>query len=144
MEKKEIDLMVEQISDYILGEVFEKHDPDIPAALTVICEVVRQIIEATCSTMDLDAEQMIDTFCNALQMMKKESRTYTTGDDDCDKLMMEMVKELKNGGDINDIVDRYVMCETDDIRNEIIEKLKAVVREGNIDNVNIGYEHEGE
>ncbi len=136
--------MVEQISDYILGEVFEKHDPDIPAALTVLCEVVRQIIEATCSTMDLDAEKMIDTFCNALQMMKNESRTYTTGDDDCDKLMMEMVKELKNGGDINDIVDRYVMCENDDIRNEIIEKMKAVVREGNLDNVNIGYEHEEE
>lgn len=140
MTEKERSKMIDQIGNYILVRQFAKHDTDISEALTVLASVTVQIITALCDVMDEDKEKMLNTYCNALQLDNEKERHYTTGDKDADELMGKIVAEMKAGGNIEEIVDKYVNCDTPEMRQELIEQMTAIRDKHQIDNVKIGYE----
>lgn len=140
MNDKERNEMINQIGEYILLGQFAKHEMDVAEALTVLASVADQIIHSLCDVMELDAEEMLTHFCNALQQPLQKERHYTTGDKDADDLMDKIVAEMKTGGDIDKIVDKYVDCATPKLRQELIDRMKELREKHNIDNVKIGYD----
>ena len=140
MTEKERTKMIDQIGNYILSRQFAKHDVDIPEALTVLATVTDQIIRSLCEVMEMNAEEMLDAYCNALQQTKEDLRTYTTGDKDADVLLSKIVGDMKAGKDIDEIIDNYVQCDDPELRKTLKEKMTAIRDKHQIDNVKIGYE----
>ena len=140
MTEKERSKMIDQIGNYILSRQFAKHDVDIPEALTVLATVTDQIIRSLCEVMEMNAEEMLDAYCNALQQTKEDLRTYTTGDKDADVLLSKIVGDMKAGKDIDEIIDNYVQCDDPELRKTRKEKMTAIRDKHQIDNVKIGYE----
>jgi hypothetical protein len=132
--------MIDQIGNYILSRQFAKHDADIPEALTVLATVTDQIIRSLCEVMEMNAEEMLDAYCNALQQTKEDLRTYTTGDKDADVLLSKIVGDMKAGKDIDEIIDNYVQCDDPELRKTLKEEMTAIRDKHQIDNVKIGYE----
>ena len=139
MTDKERSKMIDQIGNYILMRQFAKHDTDVAEALTVLCAVVDQIIRSLCEVCGHDAEGMITCFCNGLQQPLEKERHYSTGSEEGDELMKKIVEEVKAGGDIEEIVDKYVSCATPEMRQEVIDGIKDIRDRHSIDNVKIGY-----
>jgi hypothetical protein len=140
MIEKERTKMIDQIGNYILSRQFAKHDVDIPEALTVLATVTDQIIRSLCEVMEMNAEEMLDAYCNALQQTKEDLRTYTTDDKDTDVLLSKIVGDMKAGKDIDEIIDNYVQCDDPELRKTLKEKMTAIRDKHQIDNVKIGYE----
>ena len=92
MTDKERSKMVDQIGDYILMRQFHKHDTNVPEALSVLATVSDQIIRSLASVVGEDEEEMITTYCNALQLGNEQERHYTTGSKEADELMDKIVK----------------------------------------------------
>ena len=137
MTEKERSKMIDQIGNYILSRQFAKHEVDIPEALTVLASVTDQIIRSLCEVMEMDAEEMLTHFCNALQQPLEKERHYSTGSEEGDELMRKIVEEVKAGGDIEEIVDKYVNCATPEMRQEVIDGIKGIRDRHSIDNVKI-------
>lgn len=131
--------MVDQIGDYILIKQFHKHDTDVAEALSVLATVSDQIIRSLASVVGEDEEEMITTYCNAMQLGNEQERHYTTGSKEADELMSEIVKEMKDGGDIEEIIDKYVNCTMPELRQQLIDGMNAIRVNHNLDNVTIGY-----
>ena len=53
--------------------------------------------------------------------------------------MAKMVAEVKAGGNVEEIVDRYVDCKTPELRQQVISGIRQMVGNHMLDNVNIGY-----
>lgn len=139
MTEKETNKMIDQIGNYILSRKFAKHEVNLAEALTVLASVTDQIIRSLCKTMDLDAEEMLIHFCNALQMPLQKERHYSTGDKNVDEIMDKIIAEMKDGGDIEEIVDKYVNCDDSELRQELIEEMTELRDKHKIDHVKIGY-----
>lgn len=139
MTEKERSKMVDQIGDYILMEQFDKHETNVPEALTVLATVSDQIIRSLAEVVKEDAEEMITTYCNALQLGNEKERHYTTGSKEADELMDKIVKEMKAGGDIEEIIDKYVNCATPELRQQLIDGMNAIRVNHDLDNVTVGY-----
>ena len=140
MNEKERSKMIDQIGNYILSRQFAKHEVDVPEALTVLASVTDQIIRSLCEVMEMDAEEMLTHFCNALQQPLEKERHYSTGDKDADELMGKIIAEMKDGGDIEEIVNKYISCDDPELRQELIEKMTELRDNHRIDNVKVGYE----
>ena len=140
MTEKERSKMIYQIGNYILSRQFAKHEVDVPEALTVLASVTDLIIRSLCEVMEMDAEEMLTHFCNALQQLLEKERHYSTGDKDADELMGKIIAEMKDGGDIEEIVNKYISCDDPDLRQELIEKMTELRDNHRIDNVKVGYE----
>lgn len=142
MTEKQAEKMIDHICDHILTKQFNKYDVDVPEALTVLAKVAIDIMRSICFVYGLDIDQMLDRYCNAIQQEKKVDRTYTTGSEDCDELLAKVVTEMKDGVNIEEIVDKYVNCENHEIRQELIDGMNAIRERHEIDNVKIGYKHD--
>lgn len=140
MTDKERSKMVDQIGDYILMRQFHKHDTNVPEALSVLATVSDQIIRSLASVVGEDEEEMITTYCNAMQLGNEQERHYTTGSKEADELMDKIVKEMKDGGDIEEIIDKYVDCTTPELRQQLIDGMNAIRVNHDLDNVTIGYD----
>ena len=139
MTDKERNKMVDQIGDYILMKQFHKHDTSVAEALTVMATVSDRIIRSLAEVVGEDAEQMVTAYCNGLQFGNEQERHYTTGSKEADELMSKIVKEMKDGGDIEEIIDKYVDCTTPELRQQLIDGMNAIRVNHNLDNVTIGY-----
>jgi hypothetical protein len=140
MTEKQRMKMIDQIGDYILEKQFAKHEVSVSEALTVLAATTDQIIRSLCDVIGEDANEMVDVYCNALQQTKEDKRTYTTGSKEGDELMAKIVAEMKAGGDIEEIVDKYVDCKDPEMRQQLIEGMTNIREKHQIDNVKIGYE----
>ena len=138
MTDKEIGKMIDVIGDYILKE-FEKQEASVAEALTVLEAVTEQIITSLCDVIEEDAEEMLDVFCNGIQQSKQKKRTYTTGDERGDEIIAKIVAEMKAGGDLEEIIDKYVSCDSQELRQQLLEGMKRIRDNHQIDNVEIGY-----
>lgn len=139
MTEKETNKMVDQIGNYILSRQFAKHEVDVAEALTVLASVTDQIIRSLCKTMDWDSEEMLIHYCNALQQPLKKERHYSTGDKNVDEIMDKIIAEMKDGGEIEEIVNKYIRCDDPELRQELIEKMTELRDKHRFDNVKIGY-----
>ena len=45
-------------------------------------------------------------------------------------LMKQMVNELREGRNVEEVVDKYVTCSTPELRNELITEIKKMVEKG--------------
>lgn len=140
MTDKERSKMVDQIGNYILMRQFHKHDTDVAEALSVLATVSDQIIRSLASVVGEDAEDMITTYSNALQLGNEQERHYTTGSKEADELMGKILKEMKEGGDIEEIIDKYVDCASPELRQQLIDGMNAIRVNHDLDNVTIGYD----
>ena len=139
MKYEERNKMIDHICSYILSRQFAKHETDIPEALTVLASVVDQIIRALCGVMELNAEEMLTHFCNALQQPLEKERHYSTGNKDADGLLMKIVAEIRAGEDVEETVDKYISCETPELRQQVIDGINEMIKAHSLDNVKIGY-----
>jgi hypothetical protein len=121
MEEKrneKIDQMVYQIGNYILIKQFAENEVDVAEALAVLGIVVTRIIRAICNVHGHDSEKMVSEFCNALKSLSEDGQSGTE--------IIEVVKEIKSGGDVEEIVDRHFDCATPELRQQLIEKITAL------------------
>ena len=139
MTDKELKEISDSISDFILLEKFSKNGVNVPDALTVLASVTTSIIRSLCSVIGEDAERMITVFCNGMQQPLVNNRHYSSGSKDGDEILKKIVEELKQGGDVEEIVDKYIAYPSLKQRQEVIDGLKEAVKKDWLDNVKIGY-----
>ena len=139
MKENELKKMSDNIADFILLENFSKKGMSVPDALAVLASVITSIINSLCSVIGEDAESMITVFCNGLQMQLKKERHYSSGSKEGDALLSKMMKELGEGGDIEDIVDKYLDFDSQELRQEAIDNIRIAKENNWLDNVKIGY-----
>lgn len=128
----------EKLADNIL-QLMEEIDAEVPEGLTIMVTAVDQVIRTLCGNIGEDPEQMITVFCNALQQGLEEERHYSTGSKKGDELMEKIVAEVKAGGNVEEIVDKYVNCKTPELRQQVIDGIRQMVGNHMLDNVKIGY-----
>ncbi len=138
MTEKQIYQEAEELSDHII-QMMKHTEAEIPECLTIISTAVDQVIRSLCKVIEEDPEQMITVFCNALQQGLEKERRYSTGSKECDDLMAKMVAEVKGGGNVEEIVDKYVNCKTPELRQQVIDGIRQIVGNHILDNVKIGY-----
>lgn len=120
MEEKKVYQMVHQIGNYILIKQFAENEVDVAEALTVLGMVVSRIIRAICKVDGYDAEKMVSAFCDTLKSLS-EDEDWQSGTE-----LIEVVEEIKSGGDVEEIVDRHFDCATPELRQQLIEKITAL------------------
>ena len=138
MTEKQVYQEADHLSDYII-QMMERTEAGVPECLTIMSAAVDQVIRSLCKVIEEDPEQMITVFCNALQQGLEKERHYSTGSKEGDDLMAKMVAEVKAGGNVEEIVDRYVDCKTPELRQQVISGIRQMVGNHMLDNVNIGY-----
>lgn len=127
-----------QLSDYIF-QLFKDSNAEVDDALYIMSAACDHVMRTLCKAIDEDPERMITIFCNALQGGLKKNRIYSTGSEESDEMMMKMVNEIKAGGNVEEIVDRYVNCETPELRQQVISGIRKIVGDDLLQNVQIGY-----
>lgn len=138
MTEKQVYQEADKLSDYII-QMLEHTEAGVPECLTIMSAAVDQVIRSLCKAIEEDPEQMITVFCNALQQGLEKERHYSTGSKEGDDLMAKMVAEVKAGGNIEEIVDKYVNCKTPELRQQVIDGIRQMVGNHMLDNVEIGY-----
>lgn len=59
--------------------------------------------------------------------MKRKNKDFlSTGNDGADELLEKMCTEMAQGGNVEEIADKYVKCSTPELRDELIAGLKAI------------------
>lgn len=114
MTEQERSKMIDQIGNYILTRQFAKHETSVSEALAVMAETTIRIIHSLCDVIDEDPDNMLNTYCNALQ----------TGTAEGDELMQKIVDEIREGKPIEEVVDRYVNCATPEMRQKVIDGIR--------------------
>lgn len=138
MTEKQVYQEADKLSDYII-QMMDRTEAGVPEGLTIMSAAVDQVIRSLCKAIEEDPEQMITVFCNALQQGLEKERHYSTGSKEGDDLMAKMVAEVKAGGNIEEIVDKYVNCKTPELRQQVIDGIRQMVGNHMLDNVEIGY-----
>ena len=138
MNEVKVTHMSEQILEYICLEQFDKHNASTEEAMMVLHNVIVSLLKGISNEDDLGYEELITFLCNSLQMHLKK-RHYTTGDEGADKVLDTIFAEIKAGADIEQVVDKYIHSETEELRQQVIEGLKSVRDNHSMDNVTIGY-----
>lgn len=138
MTEKQVYQEADKLADYIL-QLMEGLEAEVPEGLTIMATAVDQVIRTLCDNIGEDPEQMITVFCNALQQGLEEERHYSTGSKQGDELMSKIVAEVKAGGNVEEIVDKYVNCKTPELRQQVIDGIRQMVGNHMLDNVEIGY-----
>ena len=141
MTSKERRKIVDSICVYIINRHFTEHELKVVDALMILSSVSAHIIRYISSEMELDYNKMVTAFCNGMQLSLDDKRQYSTGDDDCDELLRKIVDEVNAGGDIGEIIDKYVDCETPELRQEIVEGIERIRSAHGVDNVGIEYDN---
>ena len=129
MTEKQVYQEADKLSDYII-QMMERTEAGVPECLTIMSAAVDQVIRSLCKVIEEDPEQMITVFCNALQQGLEKERHYSTGSKE---------GEVKAGGNVEEIVDRYVDCKTPELRQQVISGIRQMVGNHMLDNVEIGY-----
>lgn len=138
MTEKQVYQETDKLSDYII-QMMDRTEAGVPEGLTIMSAAVDQVIRSLCKVIEEDPEQIITVFCNALQQGFEKEHHYSTDSKEGDDLMAKMVAEVKAGGNVEEIVDRYVDCKTPELRQQVISGIRQVVGNHMLDNVNIGY-----
>ena len=141
MTSKERRKIVDSICEYIVDRHFREHDLTVSDALTILSSVSAHIIRYMSSETKLDYNKMVTAFCNGMQVFLDDKRQYSTGDDDCDELLRKIVAEVNAGGDIGEIIDKYVDCDTPELRQEMVEGIERIRSAHGVDNVGIEYDN---
>ena len=138
MNNKELNNLTSKIGNYITEQFSENH-ASMVEGLAIMATVTFAIIESLCDALDEDFEEMVGIFCNALQHELKKQRIYTTGKDETDIVIEKIVNDIKAGGNIEEIVDKYVTCKTPELRQQVIDGINEMIEKHSLDNVKIGY-----
>lgn len=138
MNKLELTNLTGKIGNYITDQFSENH-ASMVEGLTIMSTVTLGIIESLCDALDEDFEQMVGNFCNALQHELKKQRIYTTGKDETDIMLDNIINEINAGGNVEEIVDKYIDCKTPEIRQQVIDGINEMIENHSLDNVKIGY-----
>lgn len=138
MNNKELTDLTGKIGNYITDQLSENH-ASMVEGLTIMSTVTLGIIESLCGALDEDFEEMVGNFCNALQHELKKLRIYTTGKDETDIVLEKIVNDIKAGGNVEEIVDKYVTCKTPELRQQVIDGINEMIENHSLDNIKIGY-----
>lgn len=138
MNNKELTDLTGKIGNYITEQFSENH-ASMVEGLTIMSTVTLGIIESLCDELDEDFEEMVGNFCNALQHELKKQRIYTTGKDETDIVLEKIVNDIKAGGNVEEIVDKYVTCKTPELRQQVIDGINEMIENHSLDNIKIGY-----
>lgn len=139
MKENELKKISDNITDYILLKQFAENEVNVPDALTVLACTTTSIIRSLCSVIGEDAERMITVFCNGMQMTLEKERHYSTGSKEGDETLERLLKELGGGGDVEEIVDKYLDFDSQELRQEAIDSIRGAMEDNRLDNVKIGY-----
>ena len=125
MKEIEMQKITKEIIYSIMVKKFNQYKPSISEIFTIIQNVTQHVICSFSSLIGLSEEEAITMFCNNLQKNSSEHH-FTTGNDDADKLIDMMIKEVKTGGDIEKVVDKYVKCSTPELRQKLIDGIRGI------------------
>ena len=125
MKEIEIQKITKEIIYFIMVKKFNQYKPSISDIYAIMQNVAQHVIRSFSALMGLSEEEAITMFCNNLQKNSSEHH-FTTGNDDADKLIDMMIKEVKTGGDIEKVVDKYVKCSTPELRQKLIDGIRGI------------------
>lgn len=136
MDREQLNQEIDHLYDHIV-QTMERINAQIPEALAIMAAVCTQVMESMCNVTGEDFEEMIRRFCNALQGPLEGERVYLTGDKTESELLNDMMDEIKAGGNIEEIVDKYTDNPSPELRQQIIDGLRQVVGNHMLKNIRI-------
>lgn len=122
--------------DHIV-QTMERIDVQVPEVLAIMAAACTQVMESLCNVTGEDYEEMVRHFCNALQGTLKGERVFMTGDKKESKLLNDMIDEIKAGGNIEEIVDKYADNPSPELRQQLIDGLRQAVDNHMLKNIKI-------
>lgn len=136
MDREQLNQEIDHLYDHIV-QTMERINAQIPEALAIMAAACTQVMESMCNVTGEDFEEMIRRFCNALQGQLEGERVYLTGDKTESELLNDMMDEIKAGGNIEEIVDKYTDNPSPELRQQIIDGLRQVVGNHMLKNIRI-------
>lgn len=136
MDREQLNQEIYHLYDHIV-QTMERINAQIPEALAIMAAACTQVMESMCNVTGEDFEEMIRRFCNALQGPLEGERVYLTGDKTESELLNDMMDEIKAGGNIEEIVDKYTDNPSPELRQQIIDGLRQVVGNHMLKNIRI-------
>lgn len=136
MDREHLNQEIDHLYDHIV-QTMERINAQIPEALAIMAAACTKVMESMCNVTGEDFEEMIRRFCNALQGPLEGERVYLTGDKTESELLNDMMDEIKAGGNIEEIVDKYTDNPSPELRQQIIDGLRQVVGNHMLKNIRI-------
>lgn len=136
MTEKQVYQEADKLSDYII-QMFEHTEASVSERLFIMSLTVNQVIRDACIGADDELGPVVTILCNSLLRRLKES-DYPIGSKDRYELLAKIVSEAKVGGNVEEIVDKYVDCKTPELRQYVIDGIRQMVGNHMLDNMNIG------
>ena len=136
MDREQLNQEIDHLYDYIV-QTMERSNAQLPEALAIMAAACSQVMESMCNVTGEDYEEMIRRFCNALQGPLEGERVYLTGDKSESELLNDMVDEIKAGGNIEEIVDKYTDNPSPELRQQLIDGFRQAVGNHMLKNIRI-------
>lgn len=136
MDRDKINQEIDHLYDHIV-QTMERTNAEVPEALAIMAAACAQVMESLCNVTGEDYEEMIRRFCNALQGPLEGDRVYLTGDKSESELLNDMVDEIKAGGNIEEIVDKYTDNPSPELRQQLIDGFRQAVGNHMLKNIRI-------
>ena len=136
MDRDKINQEIDHLYDHIV-QTMERTNAEVPEALAIMAAACAQVMESLCNVTGEDYEEMIRRFCNALQGPLEGERVYLTGDKSESELLNDMIDEIKAGGNIEEIVDKYTDNPSPELRQQLIDGFRQAVGNHMLKNIRI-------
>ena len=136
MDRDKINQEIDHLYDHIV-QTMERTNAEVPEALAIMAAACAQVMESLCNDTGEDYEEMKRRFCNALQGPLEGDRVYLTGDKSESELLNDMVDEIKAGGNIEEIVDKYTDNPSPELRQQLIDGFRQAVGNHMLKNIRI-------
>ena len=136
MDREQLNQEIDHLYDHIV-QTMERTNAEVPEALAIMAAACAQVMESLCNVTGEDYEEMIRRFCNALQGPLEGERVYLTGDKSESELLNDMIDEIKAGGNIEEIVDKYTDNPSPELRQQLIDGFRQAVGNHMLKNIRI-------
>ena len=87
-------------------------------------------VEVYCMWAEYAGELKPFTFKQWNMLKERVRRRDASAIDEAEDLMVKMSKELQSGVSVEEVADRYVRCQTPELRQQLIDGMKSVLGKG--------------